>query len=125
MQFIRKIKHALGVIICLTGTAFLCQGQDFDSKVSNEVFQDVKVRYHYGLVVPHHSYMTYFINDFSRGMEVNYGYINYGDDGWQKWYNFPEVGLSFFYNSFGNPDIYGQEWPSIPILILTSCVAPD
>lgn len=76
----------------------------------------VTVLYHHGIVIPHHANMIYFIDDFSRGMEVNYGLWRFDREGWQQYYNYPEVGVGFFYNSYGNPDIYGQGMALYPYL---------
>ncbi|WP_462317851.1 acyloxyacyl hydrolase [Marinilabilia sp.] len=78
--------------------------------------QHVTVLYHHGIVIPHHANMIYFIDDFSRGFEVNYGLWRFDSDGWQQYYNYPEVGVGFFYNSYGNPDIYGQGMAIYPYL---------
>ncbi len=78
--------------------------------------QFITVLYHQGIVVPHHSNMIYFIDDFSRGLEVNYGLLRFDAGGWQRWYNFPEVGLGLLYNSFGNPEIYGNGLALFPYL---------
>ena len=76
----------------------------------------VSVFYHHGIVVPHHANMVYFIDDFSRGVEFNYGIWRYDSEGWQQYYNYPEVGVGFLYNSYGNPDIYGQGMALYPYL---------
>ncbi|WP_444821852.1 acyloxyacyl hydrolase [Thermophagus sp. OGC60D27] len=78
--------------------------------------QDVTVLYHHGIVIPHHANMIYFLNDYSRGVEINYGLLKFESDGWQQYYNFPEAGIGLFYNSYGNPDIYGQGIAVFPYL---------
>ncbi len=76
----------------------------------------ITVLYHHGVVIPHHANMIYFVDDFSRGVEVNYGLLRFDREGWQQYYNYPEVGVGFFYNSYGNPDIYGQGMALYPYL---------
>lgn len=76
----------------------------------------LSVLYHHGIVIPHHANMIYFIDDFSRGVEINYGLWRFDREGWQQYYNYPEVGVGFFYNSYGNPDIYGQGMAIYPYL---------
>jgi hypothetical protein len=76
----------------------------------------ITVLYHQGIVIPHHANMIYFIDDFSRGVEVNYGIWRFDNKGWQQYYNYPEVGVGFFYNSYGNSDIYGQGMALYPYL---------
>ncbi|MGM0376473.1 MAG: acyloxyacyl hydrolase [Bacteroidota bacterium] len=76
----------------------------------------LSVYYHQGIVVPHHANMVYFIDDFSRGIELNYGLWRFDSESWQQYYNYPEVGVGFFYNSYGSPDIYGQGMAIYPYL---------
>jgi hypothetical protein len=61
----------------------------------------------FGIVVPHHEDMVYFVNDFSYGLDVNFGITKY-DRSWHQYLNYPEIGLGVFYNSFGNSEIYGS-----------------
>jgi len=76
----------------------------------------VTALYHHGIVIPHHAYMVYFIDDFSRGFELNYGVWRFDQEGWQRYYNYPEVGVGFSYNSYGNADIYGQGMAIYPYI---------
>ncbi len=98
----------------LVGSRPVC-GQD-SIMVTQPNQRSVTVLYHQGIVIPHHPNMVYFIDDFSRGLEVNYGLLRFEANGWQKWYNFPEVGLGLFYNSYGNAEIYGQGLSLYPYL---------
>ena len=72
----------------------------------DSTYQVIRVTPHFGLVIPHHEEMTYFINDFSYGIDINYGITKYGKK-WYQYTNYPEIGFGLFYNSFGNPDIFG------------------
>jgi hypothetical protein len=76
----------------------------------------VTVLYHQGLVIPHHANMVYYLDDFSRGVELTYGIWRFDQEGWQRNYNYPEVGIGLFYNSYGNPDIYGKGMALYPYL---------
>lgn len=67
----------------------------------------IRATAHFGLVLPHHEEMTYFINDFSYGMDFNYGITKYNKP-WYQYTNYPELGIGFFFNSFGNPDVFGS-----------------
>jgi hypothetical protein len=51
--------------------------------------------------------MIYFVNDFSYGLDINFGRIKY-DQEWYQYLNYPEVGFGLFYNTFGNSQIYGE-----------------
>jgi hypothetical protein len=50
--------------------------------------------------------MTYFINDFSYGLDINLGFTNYKSK-WYQYANYPEIGIGVFVNSFGNADVFG------------------
>ncbi len=78
--------------------------------------EHLSVLYHHGIVIPHHSNMIYFIDDFSRGVEITYGLWRFDREGWQQYFNYPEVGVGVFYNSYGNPHIYGQGMAIYPYL---------
>ncbi len=67
----------------------------------------LSARLHGGIVVPHHTNMMYFINDFSRGFEITYGRAFFSTDSWESYFNYPEIGLGLYYETFGNKDIYG------------------
>ena len=74
----------------------------------------ITARYHYGIVVPHHTSMAYLIEDFSQGFELTYGKSTYGKDNWEKYFNYPEIGFGFYYGTFGNKDIYGDGYALFP-----------
>ncbi len=61
----------------------------------------------FGLVLPHHEDMIYFVNDFSYGLDINFGLTKYNQE-WYQYLNYPEVGIGLFYNTFGNSEIYGE-----------------
>lgn len=96
-----------------SGLTDIC-AQDNEATIPNQ--HAITVLYHHGIVIPHHPNMVYFIDDFSRGVEVNYSLLRFDKSSWQQWYNFPEVGIGLFYNSYGNPQIYGQGLALYPYL---------
>ncbi|MBN2164961.1 MAG: acyloxyacyl hydrolase [Marinilabiliaceae bacterium] len=71
-------------------------------------------RYHYGIVVPHHTSMAYLIEDYSRGFEITVGRSNFGKENWERYFNYPELGVGFYYGTFGNPDVYGDGMALFP-----------
>lgn len=113
------INKSLTAVLCLISLLALgntsLSAQDIDTtSVPNQ--HSISVLYHHGVVIPHHANMIYFIDDFSRGLEVNYSLLRFDKGGWQQWYNFPEVGLGFFYNTYGNSEIFGQGMAIYPYL---------
>lgn len=91
-------------LLVLSGRCFGIGSENTSDKDS--VFRVIRATPHFGLVVPHHEDMVYFVNDFSYGLDINYGITKY-DQSWFKYLNYPEIGFGLFYNSFGNPEIYG------------------
>ncbi|MFO8002172.1 MAG: acyloxyacyl hydrolase [Marinilabilia sp.] len=105
------------IFLILPGLAQYGMAQSVVSEVGQPANQrHLSVFYHHGIVVPHHANMVYFIDDFSRGAEINYGIWRFDTEGWQQYYNYPEVGVGLFYNSYGNPEIYGQGMALYPYL---------
>lgn len=72
----------------------------------DSTFRIIRATPHFGLVIPHHEQMVYFIDNFSYGIDLNYGITKF-DQSWYKYLNYPEIGVGIFYNSFGNSDIFG------------------
>ncbi len=81
---------------------------------SDSTFYSAELRYHYGIVLPHHTIMTYLINDYSRGFEFNLIRKRYKSDSWESYSSFPETGLGFWYSTFGESEIYGEGFAVYP-----------
>lgn len=94
-----------------------CWGQNsnnIDNSLQKHTY--LTTRFHGGIVVPHHANMMYFIDDFSRGIEVTYGRSLFSLDSWESYFNYPEIGLGFYYGTFGNKDIYGAGLALFPYI---------
>ncbi|HEY6161134.1 MAG TPA: acyloxyacyl hydrolase [Bacteroidia bacterium] len=63
---------------------------------------------HYGFIIPHHGSLMYLINGHTPGMGFTYTRPTHGEKKWQRDYHYPEIGLTFFYISFGNPQMLGS-----------------
>lgn len=63
---------------------------------------------HYGFVVPHHRYIAYFIEDHVKSNQINIGIHTTGNKNWHKYYNYPDVGIGFYYSGLGNDHVYGK-----------------
>ena len=77
------------------------------SNVNDSTIIVIKAAPQFGLVLPHHEEMTYFINDFSYGLDINLGFTKYQSK-WYQYANYPEIGIGVFVNSFGNADVFGN-----------------
>ncbi len=81
-----------------------------------DIHQYLTIRLHGGLVIPHHPSMMYFIEDYSKGFEINYGRTVFSEDSWQSTFNYPEIGLGLYYGTFGNKNIYGAGLAFFPYI---------
>jgi len=77
------------------------------SSKNDSTFRIIRATPHFGVVFPHHADIVYFVNDFSYGLDINYGITKYNQS-WYQYLNYPEIGFGLFYNSFGNAEIYGH-----------------
>ncbi len=73
--------------------------------------------YSYGKVLPEYSNFTYVVNDNVRSGEFNFTKQTYGKNTWEKLYNYPSYGLSFFYSTLGNKKVNGNELAIYPYAI--------
>lgn len=104
----RKILLALSLIL---STLLYSQKSSSDS-----TRYAIEAKYHFGIVVPHHTSMAYLINDYSRGGEINL-IRQRGKSGlWESYLNRPETGIGLWFSTFGRPDIYGEGWAIYPYI---------
>src|SRR5690606_21843354 len=64
----------------------------------------------------HHTSMTYLLNDYARGGELNLLRQRFGSDCWENYLRRPETGLGLWYSTFGRSDIYGEGWALYPFI---------
>lgn len=64
--------------------------------------------YKYGIIYAHHQDFKYFIKDYIRGSELNYGFRTRGEKTWQRIYHYPEIGIGYSFVDFGNPNVLGN-----------------
>jgi hypothetical protein len=68
----------------------------------------IETNLYYGFVVPHHDFISYFIEDHVKGYQVNIGLHTSGNKKWQQYYNYPNIGIGFYHSGLGNNEIFGQ-----------------
>lgn len=68
----------------------------------------VEANYHYGYLMPHSDFISYFVKEHIQGLQLNVGFIATGDKSWHHSYNFPRIGLGFHSSNLSNRDVYGQ-----------------
>ena len=76
----------------------------------------IEAKYHFGIVVPHHTSMTYLINDYARGGEINIIRQRHQGGVWESYLNRPETGIGMWFSTFGRPDIYGEGFAIYPYI---------
>jgi len=97
-----KLRYTLTIFIYSLTTILFASQKDSDS-----TRYAIEARYHFGIVVPHHTSMTYLINDYARGGEINLIRQRYKKGLWESYINRPETGIGMWFSTFGT-DIYGK-----------------
>ena len=97
--------YALFIVVLTAGHSYSKTNKKNIS--SDSTVRIIRATPHFGLVIPHHEDMIYFVNDFSYGLDINFGQTQYKQE-WYQYLNYPEVGFGLFYNTFGNSQIYGE-----------------
>ncbi|HAW58173.1 MAG TPA: hypothetical protein DCX03_04025 [Bacteroidales bacterium] len=78
---------------------------------------------HYGFILPHHPEMKVFTNHHITGLEVSFLKSSNGEKEWQRTFNYPVMGLSYFYSQLGNTGILGSVhaiYPCIDFPLISS-----
>lgn len=86
------------VIACFTS---FCCAQD-EEKRNNYSFD---VNAFYGSIILHNPDINHLITEHPNGIILGYNRKTYGDEEWQQWYNYPDLGASFIYQKSNNPTL--------------------
>ncbi len=70
---------------------------------------NVMLNIHSGYNVPEYQMFTYITKDYIRSVDLSLMKETQGKDEWEQLYNYPEYGLSLFYSTLGNDNIFGRE----------------
>jgi hypothetical protein len=108
-KYLRGISY-LPVIFCLLAPIASNAGSKDSTRYA------IEAKYHLGIVVPHHTSMTYLINDYARGGEINLIRQRHKAGLWESYLNRPETGIGFWFSTFGRPDIYGEGFALYPFI---------
>jgi hypothetical protein len=63
---------------------------------------------HYGFLIAHHSTMQYLVKGHIGGFELTWSKPTFGEQEWQRVYNFPEWGVSYLHMELANPEVLGN-----------------
>lgn len=93
-------------ILLIVIIVFLLQAKLFsqDSLKSKKLFfpQVIEINSGYGIIAKHRPIVDYFITGHVPSVNVNFGRIMSGKQEWQRKYNYPELGVGFYYANFNN-----------------------
>jgi len=111
---LKKLFYATLISILVFNSTIAQKPLNKDSDSSKHTY--LTGRFHGGIVIPHHTNMMYFIEEYSGGIEVNYGRSIFSTENWQSYFNYPEIGIGLYYGTFGNKDIYGSGYALFPYI---------
>jgi hypothetical protein len=103
-------KHFLLFIFLLFAASLFAQ-----EKSEKDIFITT-LRFHYGVVMPHHKSISYLVNDQISAIELNLGYIPSNEKSWAKLYKQPEIGIGLYHGSLGNDKILGDVTAVFPYI---------
>lgn len=92
----------LVIIFCLLIYASTALSQSY-----NSYFNQFELKSHYGITMPHHSYMNYLIKSNVFIGEINYSIKTDGSKPWQHTWRFPELGVGYLMGGLGNINVFG------------------
>ncbi|MDR2834705.1 MAG: acyloxyacyl hydrolase [Bacteroidales bacterium] len=73
----------------------------------NSYFHQFEFKYHWGVSLPHHTYLNYIIKDRIMIGEINYSIKTDGSKVWHQEWRCPELGGGFQFAQLGNRKILG------------------
>lgn len=74
----------------------------------------LRVNAHYGVLLPEYGFQKYLAEDFCKGFEINFAKQSSGKNVWQRLYRYPSFGLSFFFSTMGNKEVFGNQFTFYP-----------
>lgn len=101
------LKRLFCFIVLAINFTFTYGQSSFLSSKNSDVHTYITAKVNNGLVLPHHSSMSYLIEDFTRGGELTIGRRYFYKDHWTSVFNYPEIGFGIHYGTFGNNDVFG------------------
>jgi len=65
--------------------------------------------FHSGYNLPEYPFVSSITEDYIRSIDICFYKETFGKNIWEQLYNYPAYGVSFFYSSLGNNEIFGRE----------------
>ena len=100
-----------------TGSLFLVAAQENYTKNDHPDFFDhlsITATAHKGFVLPEYEYFLFVVQDYVQSVSLNFSKRTTGKNDWEQLYRFPEYGISLFYSTLGNDQVYGREIALFP-----------
>lgn len=57
----------------------------------------------YGSIIPHNADISHLITEHPAGVILGYNRKTFGNQDWEQWYNYPDLGASLIYQDMVNP----------------------
>jgi len=64
---------------------------------------------HLGWNLPEYQFISFYTNDYISSIDLSITKESTGKNEWEQLYKYPSCGISLFYSSLGNDDIFGRE----------------
>jgi len=75
----------------------------------------IETKIHYGFIYAHHLELELF-NAHFPAFEINIQKLTFGKHKWERAFNYPIIGVTFFYSSMGNNPYLGQAFALMPFM---------
>lgn len=83
-----------------------------DSIINNA---EVDFRFNYGFIMHHHFEMSGYRKHFPM-FELSLQKQTYSRQSWQKYYNYPTIGVTAFFSTIGNQEVIGNAYAIYPFI---------
>jgi len=87
-----------------------------NAQQENHSTYTTSIKFHYGVLIPHHKRISDIREESIRAIEINFGLIPSSEKKWAQIYNQTEVGLGLYRGSLGNDKILGQVTALFPYI---------
>jgi hypothetical protein len=75
-----------------------------------------EAKLHYGFVISHHKTMQHLTTGHFPAFEINFGKQTHGEKSWQSLYNYPVMGIAYWYAGLADPEVLGSAHALYPYL---------
>ncbi len=67
------------------------------------------INFHSGYNLPEYSFISSITDDYIHSLDICFFKETVGEKKWEQLYNYPSYGISFFYSTLGNDEVFGRE----------------